>query len=68
MTEYISFSPYRREEWKAHPTKRAVRQAISFDGGRGHLRIFTRGVSGTGATFFLEISADTWDEQFGEAA
>ncbi|KUF18831.1 hypothetical protein [Streptomyces silvensis] len=64
MTEYISFVPFRREEWKAHPSKRAVRQAIAYDKGRGDLRIFSRGVSGTGAIFFLEVSRDDWEALF----
>lgn len=62
MDEYISHVPYRREEWKGHASKRAVRQAIAYDRGSGRLRIFTRGVNGNGDVFFLEVPRDQWDE------
>ncbi|MFB7919368.1 hypothetical protein [Streptomyces sp. NPDC056061] len=68
MTPYISFVPFRREEWKAHATKKAVRQAIAYDRGRGGLRIFAQGVGGDGRVFFLEIPRDQWGERFEEAA
>ncbi len=67
MEEWISFSPWRREEWKSHRSKKAVRQAIAYDRGRGQLKLFGRGVSGDGRLFFLGIPAEQWDEIFQEA-
>ncbi|MFJ9213043.1 hypothetical protein [Streptomyces sp. NPDC102264] len=67
MTEYISYAPWRREEWKGHRTKKAVRQAIAYDRGRGRLTIFARGVNGTGEAFLLEVPQARWAEQFEEA-
>ncbi|MFJ5103217.1 hypothetical protein [Streptomyces sp. NPDC088554] len=67
MTEYISFAPWRREKWKGHPSKKAVRQAITYDRGRGRLTIFARGVNGNGEVFLLEVPPACWAEQFGES-
>lgn len=68
MTEYISFSAGRIEQWKGHRTKKGVRQAIAYDRGRGRLTIFSRGVNGSGEVFLLEVPQERWAEQFEEAA
>lgn len=64
MDPYISYAPYRREEWKGHATKKAVRMAIAYDRGRGRLQLFSNGAYPDGRTFFLEIPRDQWTEMF----
>lgn len=64
MTDYISYSPWRRQEWKGHETKKAVRRAIAYDRGFAQLRLFSRGEHPGGGVFFLEIPRDEWDAMF----
>ncbi|MGW1828870.1 hypothetical protein ACWCO0_09490 [Streptomyces tubercidicus] len=70
MDPYISYAPWRREEWKGHATKKAVRMAIAYDRGRGHLRIFRlspgQSTRSPGAVEYLEAPRDAWDELFAD--
>ncbi|MEU7243369.1 hypothetical protein [Streptomyces sparsogenes] len=66
MNPYISYVPWRNEEWKGHATKKAVRMAIAYDRGWGGLRLFSHGAYPDGRTFFLEVPRDQWDEMFAD--
>lgn len=63
MDPYMSFSPYRREEWKGHATKKAVRQAIRYDRGSGRLVIFSHGHDDAGQVI-REIPREEWAASF----
>ncbi|MEU3986123.1 hypothetical protein AB0F77_39705 [Streptomyces sp. NPDC026672] len=70
MDPYISYSPWRREEWKGHSTKKGVRQAIAYDRGRGRLRLFRmfpgQSTLSPEAVEYLEAPRDAWDDLFAD--
>lgn len=66
MEAWISFSPWRCEEWRSHRSKRGIRQAIAYDRGRGKLRIFNLGSDQYGVTTYTELLPEEWDETFSE--
>lgn len=66
MHEWISFSPYRREEWRGHETKDGVRRAIVYAERHNQaLRIFVRD-SGLPhlPTAYWEVASDSWGTVF----
>ncbi|MEU1074335.1 MULTISPECIES: hypothetical protein [unclassified Streptomyces] len=63
MDPYISHSPWRREDWKGHATKKAVRQAIAYDRGRDRLSIFVLDHTPAGPVYEL-APREQWDALF----
>ncbi|MEV4037686.1 hypothetical protein [Streptomyces umbrinus] len=67
MDQWISYVPWRREEWKGHTSKKAVRQAIRYDRGRGALKIFERAESESGTSVgYDEVPRGDWDKVFAD--
>ncbi|MFD9442114.1 hypothetical protein [Streptomyces sp. NPDC060001] len=65
MDQWISFSYWRREEWKGHASKKAVRQAIRYDRGRGTLKLFELAESESGTSLeYGEVPRGEWDKVF----
>lgn len=60
MEKWISYRPYRNQEWKGHATKKAVRQAIAYHRSMGRLRIF----QWTEDSGYYEIPRSEWAERF----
>lgn len=64
MHPWISYVPWRRQEWKGHDTKEGVRRAISYhEGSHFPLRIFAEGTS-DGYPAYHEVPAESWDTAF----
>ncbi|MFC9620246.1 hypothetical protein ACFTXM_09680 [Streptomyces sp. NPDC056930] len=63
--EWLSYASGRRESWKCHHTKKAVKRAIAH--GSEGLTIFCKGRSATGAVFFIEVPPEDWQELFNNA-
>jgi hypothetical protein len=66
MHEWISFSPYRREEWRGHESKEGVRRAIAYAERRNQaLRIFARETGPAHLpTAYWEVTSGSWGSVF----
>jgi hypothetical protein len=64
MDEFLSFKPFRNQEWRRHSGIKGVRRAIEWDNSNT-LVIFERVAPGEEWHGYVVVPRDRWLERFG---